>query len=259
MTTTDAVLLGLVQGLTEFLPVSSTAHLLIAQHLLGVREENLHLEVAAHLGTIASVVLYYRRELAATVRETLAGGAGRKLGGMIVLASLPLPLVLVVYRLWPAVKAWRKDVHVAALGLVVIGLFLLGTRFAKRREGDAQGSWLDALSMGFAQCVAAIVPGCSRSGSTIGTALFRGTAPEWAARFTFLMSIPAILGAALADAKEEPWGPGDDVVALGLVAFVAFASGIAAIHMLLKVVGRGRLAWFGAYCLAAGVAVRTLL
>lgn len=259
MTTLDAIVLGLVQGLTEFLPVSSTAHLLIAQNELGIVKSDLHVEVAAHLGTIVSVLLYYRRELTGVVRESIAGGPGRKLAGLVVAATLPLALVAVIYKLFPIVKEWRKDVHVAAFGLMAVGVFLIATRFARRRPGDGQGTWLDAVLMGLAQCAAAVLPGCSRSGSTIGTGLFRGLEPSWTARFSFLMSIPAILGGAVFELKDEPFHAGEDLGGLAIAAVVAFASGLLAIHVLLRVVGRGRLGWFGVYCIALGLFVHFVI
>lgn len=258
MTTGDAAILGLIQGLTEFLPISSTAHLLIGQEALGLAKSDLHLEVATHLGTVGAVLVYYRRELGLLVRETWSGGPGRRTAGLVLLASAMLVLVLVVRKAAPAVKEWRFDVRLAALGLAGVGVFLVLTQRARRRESFEPG-WGDAVWMGLAQCVSALVPGWSRSGSTIGTALFRGCDPEWAARFSFLMSVPAVLGGSLVDLKDEPFHADEDLVALGIAGGVAFLSGLLAIHALLRIVGRGRLAWFGPYCIAVGVAARLLL
>ncbi|MCE9634200.1 MAG: undecaprenyl-diphosphate phosphatase [Planctomycetes bacterium] len=277
MTTTDAAILGLVQGLTEFLPVSSTAHLLIAQKWLGLAKTDLHLEVAAHLGTILAVVLYYRRELLQYVRETITGGPGRKSVALVVVATGMLAVVFVARKAFPAIKEWRLDAHMATAGLIGVGVFLLGTQFARRRSATPVGGaaaarsaageaaaagdigWLDAVAMGLGQCVSAIVPGWSRSGSTIGTALFRGAGPEQAAKFSFLMSIPAVLAGALADMKEEPFSRNEDLAGLAIAGGVAFVSGLLAIHALLRIVGRGRLSWFGPYCIAVGVLARFLI
>lgn len=270
VTTIDAAILGLVQGLTEFLPVSSTAHLLIAQKWLGLAKTDLHLEVAAHLGTILAVVLYYRRELSQYVRETVVGGPGRKSAALVVVATGMLAVVFVARKAFPAIKEWRLDARMATAGLIGVGVFLLGTQFARRRApvagGDAAAAgdiakageigWLDAVAMGLGQCVSAIVPGWSRSGSTIGTALFRGAGPEQAAKFSFLMSIPAVLAGALADMKEEPFSRDEDLAGLAVAGGVAFVSGLLAIHALLRIVGRGRLSWFGPYCIAVGLLAR---
>jgi undecaprenyl-diphosphatase len=258
VTTGEAAILGLVQGLTEFLPISSTAHLLIGQRALGLAKSDLHLEVAAHLGTVLAVLLHYRAEWARLFRETIRGGPGRKAAMLVVLATAMLVLVLLVRKAVPAVKEWRFDVRIASLGLIGVGIFLLGTQFARRREAPEPGA-ADAVVIGLAQCVSAIVPGWSRSGSTIGTALFRGCAPDWAAKFSFLMSVPAVLGGALADLKDEPFRAGEDLGGLVVAGVVAFFSGLLAIHVLLRIVGRGKLAWFGPYCIALGIAARIWL
>jgi undecaprenyl-diphosphatase len=253
VTTGEAAILGLIQGLTEFLPISSTAHLLFAQANFGMPKSDLHVEVATHLGTVGAVLLYYRREWALLARETITGGPGRRTAGLVALASAMLVLVLVVRKAFPAVKEWRFDVHFAAVGIACVGVFLLLTARARRRDAPEPG-WTDAVAMGLAQCVSAIVPGWSRSGSTIGTALFRGCAPEWAAKFSFLMSVPAVLGGTLVELKDDPFPASGELPALGVAGAVAFVSGLLAIHALLRIVGRGRLSWFGPYCIAVGVA-----
>jgi undecaprenyl-diphosphatase len=254
----EAAFLGLVQGLTEFLPVSSTAHLLFAEKWLGVEKAAIRwIEVATHLGTIGAVLLYYRRDLATLCRDALRGGPGRKLALLVAAATAPLVLVVVVRKLFPGVREWRDDAHFAAVALVAVGVFLLGTKLAKRRE-DQEPGWLDAVSMGFGQCVSAVVTGWSRSGSTIGFGLFRGLDAAWAARFSFLMSIPAVVGGSLFEIKDMTRAaapvaaPGAVPLAIAIV--VAFVSGLAAIHALLTLVGRGRLYWFGPYCIALGIA-----
>jgi undecaprenyl-diphosphatase len=250
----EAVFLGLVQGLTEFLPISSTAHLLFAERALGMGvKKDLWPEIATHLGTVAAVLVYYRATFATLVRDTVRGGPGRRTALLVLLATAMLGIVVVVHKVAPAVKQWRFDVTVAALGLIVVGAFLVATKWAPRgtREPDARSS----VAMGVAQCVAAVVTGCSRSGSTIGTGLFVGLDPAAAARFSFLMSVPAVVGGSLYEVLKEK--PAADTVAMGPIAVagvVAFVSGLAAIHALLTLLGRGRLHWFGPYCIALGVA-----
>jgi undecaprenyl-diphosphatase len=254
VTVLEATVLGLVQGLTEFLPVSSTAHLLFAQKLLGMgAKHDLWPEMATHLGTVLAVVAYYRRDFAKLARETLTGGEGRRTTLLVGLATAMLVLVVIVHKAAPAVKEWRFDVRVAAAGLIGVGLFLLGTAWVTR--GARAPSAGTSVAMGVAQCVAAIVPGCSRSGSTIGTGLFFGLEPTAAARFSFWMSVPAVLGGSAYEIlKEKPALADADAGPMLLAGFVAFASGFAAIHVLLTIVGRGKLHWFGPYCVAVGVA-----
>lgn len=256
MTTFEAAVVGLVQGLTEFLPVSSTAHLLFAERLMGVEKDAVRwIEVATHLGTIGAVLVYYRRDLAAMARDVVKRGPERRVAGLVVVATAMLTLVLVTRKVAPQIRDWRDDVRVAAIGLIAVGIFLVGTRFARRRD-DTSPTWLDAVSMGIGQCVSAVVTGWSRSGSTIGTGLFRGLDPAWAARFSFLMSIPAVIGGSLVeihDMTKEGASPHVAFAPLAIAAAVAFVSGLFAIYAVLKLVARGRLAVFGPYCVALGV------
>lgn len=254
MTYGEAVFLGLVQGLTEFLPISSTAHLLFAEKALGMGvKKDLWPEVATHLGTVAAVLVYYRATFAELARDTVRGGPGRRTTLLVLLATAMLGIVFVIHKAAPAVKEWRFNVTVAALGLMGVGAFLVATKWAKR--GAAEPNAKSSAAMGLAQCVAAVVTGCSRSGSTIGTGLFLGLDPAAAARFSFLMSVPAVVGGSLYELLHE--APAAASVGAGPIAvagLIAFVSGLAAIHALLSLVGRGRLYWFGPYCIALGIA-----
>jgi undecaprenyl-diphosphatase len=258
VTNFQAAVVGLVQGLTEFLPVSSTAHLLFAEKLMGVEADAVRwIEVATHLGTIGAVLVYYRKDLAAMIRDVVKGGPDRKLASLVFVATAMLGIVWVARKAFPSIRDWRDDAHVASIGLLAVGIFLVGVRFAKRRENTEAG-WIDAVAMGIGQCVSAIFTGWSRSGSTIGTGLFRGLDPAWAARFSFLMSIPAVIGGSLFEIadmrKASPPLPAPAGVPLAIAVGVAFVSGLFAIYAVLKIVARGRLAVFGPYCIAVGVA-----
>ena len=246
MTWTDALVLGLLQGLTEFLPISSSGHLVLAQHGLGIDEPGAGLEIAVHLGTLASVVLYYRRDLVEILRDVLRGGPAARLGWLVVVGTRPIVVVGLTCR-EPIAAAWC---------LRVTGALMMGSPLARRRPGEPRFGY--ALLVGCAQAVA-ILPGVSRSGSTIATGMFAGDDPVRAARFSFLLSIPAISGAAILMAKDGAFaGRTDPVMLLGAGA-VAFVSGLAAIAFLLRVLGRGRLFWFGPYCLVLGATALWLL
>jgi undecaprenyl-diphosphatase len=256
--TFQAVVVGLVQGLTEFLPVSSTAHLLFAEKLMGVEADAVRwIETSTHLGTIGAVLVYYRKDLGALTRDTLNGGPGRRLAGLVVAATAMLALVLVARKAFPQIRDWRDDAHVASIGLMAVGVFLVGTKFARRRDGPEPGV-LDAVCMGIGQCMSAVFTGWSRSGSTIGTGLFRGLDPGWAARFSFLMSIPAVIGGSVVEIHEMTKGPNPlpapAAGPLAIAVAVAFVSGLAAIYAVLKIVARGRLVFFGPYCIVVGAA-----
>lgn len=245
----DAVVLGAVQGLTEFLPVSSSGHLVLAQELLGVQETGATLEVAVHLATLLSVVLYFWRDIWRVTAEFFGGGPGRKTALLVAVATLPAGLVGVLLK--DQIEAFLDSPLLAAAMLIVTGVVLLLTRFAVRRE-DREPGVVYALLVGCAQAVA-ILPGISRSGSTICTALFLGDDPDHAARFSFLMALPVILGAGLLK-LDDLSGSADAAsgVPLLVASIVAFATGLAAIHALMTALRKGKLAVFGPYCLLLG-------
>jgi undecaprenyl-diphosphatase len=258
VTNIEAAVVGLVQGLTEFLPVSSTAHLLFAEKLMGVEAAAVRwIEVATHLGTIGAVILYYRKDLAAMVRDVVKGGPERRIAMLVVVATAATGVVMIARKLFPGIRAWRDDAHLAAIGLIAVGVFLIGTHFARRRA-SGEPNFVDAVCMGLGQSVSAVVTGWSRSGSTIGTGLFRGLDAAWAARFSFLMSIPAVIAGSIVEyhdmTKDATQPPSPGAAPLLLAAAVAFASGLVAIYVVLKIVARGRLAVFGPYCIAVGAA-----
>ncbi len=240
-------MLGLVQGVTEFLPVSSSGHLVLVEHGLGVRSNGQALEIAVHLGTLLAVLLHYRRDLVDIVRDVLRRSPGARLGWMVVVGTLPAVVVGLAFK--HQIDAAFGSPRAAAWGLVATGVVLLLTPLARRRE-SAPGM-LYAFVVGCAQAVA-ILPGVSRSGSTIGTALFLGDDAVRAARFSFLLSIPAIGGAAVLLFADGALRQVDAPGPLLLAACVAFVSGWAAIAFLIRLLGRGRLWCFGPYCLALG-------
>jgi len=243
----DALVLGLVQGLTEFLPISSSGHLVLTQEVLGIHAPGAAIEIAVHIGTLLSVLTYYRRDVVEIVRDVFRGGPTARLGWMVVVGTLPA--VAVGLFLKDHIESIFDSPRWAAGGLLVTGVVLLLTAKARRRPGDPGFGY--ALIVGCAQAIA-ILPGISRSGSTIGAAMFLGDDPVRAARFSFLLSIPAILGASVllfADGGLDG-GPGAGMLVVS--GAVAFASGLAAIAFLIKLLGQGRLAWFAPYCLVVG-------
>lgn len=255
-------LLALLQGLTEFLPISSSGHLVLAQQAMGLEEPAIVVDVALHVGTLAAVLVVYRRDVGALVRGLFAGEWREP--WWIVLGTLPAVAVALFWR--GAIEEAFGSVRVAAWGLVATSLLLgLGERARRRRAAaePARLGWRVALAMGVAQA-AAICPGVSRSGSTIAVGLLLGLAPAAAARFSFLLAIPAILGAAvlqlpgafgaLGPGTEGPGGFQAGAELLWAVAFAGFV-GWGALRMLLAFLGRGAFAWFALYCAALGAGV----
>ena len=264
MSILQALTLGLIQGLTEFLPVSSSGHLVLAEHMLNVpMTDDITFEVFLHFGTLLSVMIVFWKDITgitlAIVRAFIPFRLGReyyrssehfRLGIFILLGSLPAGFVGLKYE--SQIGGAFADPKLVAVMLVVTGLLLFLTRLAKPIEGKQMGP-VSAFAIGIAQAIA-ITPGISRSGSTISTAMYLGFSPVLAARFSFLLSLPAVAGATLLKAKEmfEVGAVSSGVVPLLVGMLVAFVSGYASIKFLLKLLERGRMSWFAVYCLIVG-------
>lgn len=198
MSLPEIIILAIIQGLSEFLPISSSAHLILPSQLFGWRDQGLAFDVAVHVGSLLAVISYFRREvLQLTVGwgQSLSGKVTEdgKLAWMIILATLPV--IIVGFLVKDYVEGWLRSGYVIATTTIVFGLLLYwADKVATRQQGNVELTWKKALIVGLAQ-VAAIIPGTSRSGVTMTAALFLGISREKAARFSFLLSIPTILGA----------------------------------------------------------------
>lgn len=263
MTILQAALLGLVQGLAEFLPVSSSGHLALARYLVpGAPPPSLTFDILLHFGTTAAVVLVFRRELAPLVRAVPALFAPHRWRARFAADADFRRLALLAVSALPIGAAgllWHGDVErletrpkiVAGL-LAVTGLWLAVASYAQRRRADRPGREIglrEAVWIGVAQAVA-ILPGVSRSGATLGAGLLLGVRRESVGPFAFLMSIAPILAAVAL--KADDLGSADAAPAASVAAgvVVAFVSGVAALKLLLPFVRRGRLGAFAAYCFA---------
>ncbi len=251
----STVILGILQGATEFLPVSSSAHLVVGQELLGVQQPGMLMEVALHLGTLLSVVVYFRRDLARLARGSLlagrVGSAVRREVGYLALATLPA--VVVALTLADQVSVAFENVALVGAMLLVTSVVLVTSRFTHSRE-DARITWLVALIIGSAQAVA-ILPGISRSGLTIVAGLWLGLGGVAAARFSFLLAVPAILGAGLLQALEVVRSGVAPTAGLALGLVVAAVTGYAVIAWLLDIIRKKRLYLFAGYTLLLGLTV----
>jgi undecaprenyl-diphosphatase len=249
----EAALLGLVQGLTEFLPVSSDGHLVIAETLLGMRTDGIVFEVAVHVGTLVAVLWYYRERLRALLAGVLAG-APEALRYTAKLAVATVPAVLAALLARDFFERQFDRPAVAGLGLLATGTILMTTRWTQAGATQGEPGWLHALLIGCAQ-VAAILPGVSRSGCTVAAALGLRVAPLAAAEFSFLMSIPAIAGAAVLQLPDLLGLTGENGldgphIALGTV--VAAVSGLGAIWLFVRILRARRFHQFAWYAWAAG-------
>ena len=257
MSTIEALVLGLLQGFTEYLPVSSSGHLAIGSYLFGIEgEENLAFTVAVHVATVLSTFVILWSEIAWIVKGVFKFEMNDEMKYFfnILVSMIPVGVVGVFF----------KDTveEIFGSGLLIVGIMLLVTAalltfsyYAKPRQREKIGL-LDAFVIGLAQA-AAVMPGLSRSGSTIATGLLLGNKKETLAQFSFLMVIPPILGEALLDVLktvkgEEAFG-GIDTLPLVVGFLAAFVSGCLACKWMINIVKKGKLVYFGVYCAIVGI------
>jgi undecaprenyl-diphosphatase len=253
VTDAEAALLGVVQGLSEFLPISSDGHLVIAQRLLGIAEKGMVFEIVVHVATLTSVLLFYRERVGELVRGVLTGRPeALRYGGKLAVATLPA--VVAALTLGDFLEAQFESARAAAFGLLVTGTVLWTTRHTFASARLAEPGWSTAFWMGCAQAIA-ILPGVSRSGLTLAAALALGLAPVAAAEFSFLMSVAAITGAAVWALPELLASPSGQAGALSLGALTALVSGVGAIWFCIRLLRQGSLHWFAYYTWAAGLAM----
>ncbi len=254
----EAIILALIQGLTEFLPISSSAHLILPSAILGWEDQGLAFDVAVHVGTLLAVVLYFRHEVVALLSAFFASifksdrSKEAKLAWMIVLATIPACLFGLVMK--DIIELYLRSAWVIATTTIVFGLLLWWVdKNALQEKSEYQANWKSALWIGIAQALA-MIPGTSRSGATITAALYLGFTREAAARFSFLMSIPIIvLAGSFLTAELVTSG---EVVHFGFLMtgiITSFISAYLCIHLFLKLISRMGMTPFVIYRLILGV------
>ena len=259
-----AALQGLVQGLTEFLPVSSSGHLVLVQALFGSGVETNYMlfNVLLHFGTLLSVVVAFWKDIKELFVEffgwirdgfRINGHPYRRFIVMLLITLVPMFLILPIESRMEA--AFSSPLLVGLLLLVTAALLFLSEKAPKKHKTEQNASWLDALIVGIGQMFA-VLPGLSRSGTTICTGLFCGFSREYAVRFAFIMSLPVVLGAnilELADVIREPALMGDASIACYAVGIlVSMVSGLAAIRLVKFITKRGNFRPFVVYCTLVG-------
>lgn len=269
----ESILLGLLQGLAEFLPISSSGHLVLGKSLLGLHDAGMFFDIMLHAGTLLSIFVIFRKKIWNIVKGCLlCDGKQLREAGYIVLASIPTAAIGLGFK--DRIESLFENPRFVCAALIFTGTLLFASKWAKTganhpSEPGKEMNWWRALLTGIVQGIAC-VPGISRSGSTISAMLFLGTNRKYAGEFSFLMSIPAVGGAALLDlvkwVKCQTFNPaekpelvlscassGDFTPALLVGMAIAFISGIFALKWLMNFVQKGKFHYFAYYLWAAGV------
>lgn len=250
----EALILGLVQGLTEFLPVSSSGHLELGKHLLGVDAENsLVYTVVVHGATVLSTIVVFRKDIWEILRGLLdfSWNSSWKFTASILISMIPV-LIVGLFFIDYVESFFTGNIRFVGMMLLVTATLLALTYFKKSRERNI--TMLDALIIGLAQMVA-VLPGISRSGATISTGLMLGNKRELVARFSFLMVLIPIIGANVLDMYKGGMTSEDGVGAVALIVgfTAAFVSGLLACKWMINIVKKGKLIYFAIYCLLIGL------
>jgi undecaprenyl-diphosphatase len=247
----EGILLGLVQGLTEFLPVSSSGHLVVAQAAVGLSTPGVLVEVVLHVATLLAVVIVYWARLVELSAGCIAGRAQAwRAVGLLLLASIPAGIVGILFE--DAIGRAFDSLLLVGVNFLVTGAVLWSTRRVRAPRADSPGTG-GAFAIGCAQALA-IMPGISRSGTTVSAAMWLGIEPERAAEFSFLLALPAIAGAAVLQIPDlargdviDAWGP------LGISFLTALVSGVVAIRFLVRLLRLGVFYRFAPYCVGIGI------
>lgn len=276
MPLTHIVILALIQGITEFLPVSSSAHLIFPSQILGWQDQGLAFDVAVHLGTLLAVIVYYYRDLIKIAGHTLSSIVTRhntpeaRLGWFIVLATIPAGLAGILLEGY--ISTIARSIHIIAYTTIGFGLLLGLASYLNRKQGftsrltyeradSLKGlSFKQAMIIGCAQAIA-LIPGTSRSGITLTAGLFLGLRPEAAARFSFLLSIPVILASAALEsyklAVTETQGASLMEMLIGIS--ISFVMALIVISVFMRYISKSGIAIFVIYRLLLGAALLYLV
>lgn len=262
----EAIVLGLVQGLTEFLPISSSAHVSIAGKLFfGDRDPGAAFTAISQLGTESAVLIYFRHDISRIIRRWLGALRGAvprddpdvRMGWLVIIGSVPITILGLAFQ--DEIETTARNLWLTAAMLIVFAVVIgVADRFAANRKELSDLSWRDGVLYGLAQSMA-LIPGVSRSGGTIAAGLAMGYRREAAARYSFLLAIPAVIGSGMlqltevADDPDPAWGP------TFLATAIAFGVGYAVIAWLLRYISTHDFTPFVIYRIALGVVVLGLL
>jgi len=249
----QSIFLGIIQGITEFLPVSSSGHLVVFQKIFGFVEPPIFFDTLIHFATLIAVVFYLRKELLALLKS-IKEKESQKIIGLIVLGTIPV--VIVGFLIKDEISHIFNSFNLLGFSFLITSLILFSTMFFKNCVKDIKNlNWLDSLFIGVFQALA-ILPGISRSGSTISATLFRGAKREDAFRFSFLLAIPAITGAMVLQIIQIDQSFINNGFFANLAGFLsAMVFGLISLKILEKITVKGKLHYFAVYCLVLGLII----
>lgn len=259
----QGILLGILQGITEFLPVSSSGHLVLGQHFFNLTEPMLAFDISVHMGTLAAIVIVFFKDIkkiSISVYKAIFAKSDIKFFLLIITGCIPTAIIGFIIQIWEDVIF--SSILLVGFMLIVTGCILWLTRH-KQKPVDEQSmdisnfSFKSAFFIGVCQGIA-VIPGISRSGATISAGLFAGLDRKMAAKFSFLLSIPAIIGAELLQLIGSLGSVNQPVIMTNITFFgtlASFITGYIALIILLKIVNNGKLHLFAPYCWVAGISV----
>lgn len=264
----QVVVLSVLQGLTEFLPVSSSGHLAIASRVFFEDDAGASFTAVCQLGTEAAVLVYFARDIARILKAWFAGlfGSGERspdywLGWWVIIGTIPISVIGLLFK--DEIRTGARNLWLVATAMIVFSFVIAAAEYAGRQTRRVeQLTWRDSVIVGFAQCLA-LVPGVSRSGATISAGLFLGMDRELAARFGFLLAIPAVFASGLFSLPDAFAPVGEGMSATGpqllVSTVVAFVVGYAAVAWFLRFLVRHSMYWFVGYRIILGSVVLILL
>ena len=247
MTIIEAITLGIIQGLTEFLPISSSGHLVLSQVILGIQIPGNDFEVLLHIGTLCSILVVFNNDIK-NILFTLSSKETQKLILMIFVGTIPAVIIGLGFK--DLIEKLFDDIIVVGFALVFTGITLIGSFYSK--SGNKKNTIFKACLIGVAQAIA-IIPGISRSGITISFALLLGLDTRQAAKFSFLLAIPVISGAGILMATDLRDGFSIDIYAAASGLITSFLVGMVALKWLLSWLEGGKFHYFGIYCFLIGI------
>ena len=247
-------LLGIVQGITEFLPISSSGHLVIGERLLGISSPGLSLEIILHLGTLLAVLVFFHKQIWKLIDsiinfKDIEKHQDRLFSLYIIVAMIPTGIIGLLIK--KIIESNKNDLHLIGTGLIFTALVLFTSNLIQKKQKTVKPLTLfRSILIGIGQGIA-VIPGISRSGSTIATALATGISRKEAAEFSFILSIPAILAATVVELDTSVMFTPNYLIGL----LFSFLAGLFTIKFLIKVISQGKFHLFGYYCLIVGFLV----